>query len=87
MTTAVVTRNLPVLLLYVSSFVLVMWAVTDVARRPRMVMPPARKAGWIIATVLGWLLFGVIGAVIALLYLVGPRRKLNAAATDARGRY
>jgi hypothetical protein len=27
---------------------------------------------------LGWLLFGIVGAAIAVFYLAGPRRKMNA---------
>jgi hypothetical protein len=79
MTTASIFSNVPVLFLYVLSAALVIWAVTDVVRRPSAVMPPARKAVWVIASVVGWLLFGLIGAAVAVVYLVGPRRRLNAA--------
>jgi hypothetical protein len=79
MTTASIFSNVPVLFLYVLSAGLVIWAVTDVVRRPRTVMPPARKAVWAIASIVGWLLFGLIGAAVAVVYLVGPRRRLNAA--------
>jgi uncharacterized membrane protein len=79
MTTATIFNNVPVLFLYVVSLALVIWAVADVARRPSTVMPPARKALWIICSVVGWLLFGLIGAAVAVFYLVGPRRRLNAA--------
>jgi hypothetical protein len=78
-TTASIFNNVPVLFLYVLSAALVIWAVTDVVRRPSSVMPPARKAVWIIASIVGWLLFGLIGAAVAVVYLVGPRRRLNAA--------
>jgi chromate transport protein ChrA len=40
-------------------------------------LPPRRKAAWIIGSVIGWLLFGIVGAVVAILYLVGPRRRMN----------
>jgi len=66
------------LLLYAASFILVIWAVVDVARRSSIDVPPRRKAAWIIGSLAGWLLFGVVGAVIALLYLAGPRRRMNA---------
>jgi hypothetical protein len=79
MTTASIFSNVPVLFLSVLSAALVIWAVTDVVRRPSAVMPPARKAVWVIASVVGWLLFGLIGAAVAVVYLVGPRRRLNAA--------
>lgn len=79
MTTAAIANNAPMFLLYAVSAALVIWAVADVARRPSAVMPPARKAVWIITSILGWFLFGLIGAAIAVFYLVGPRRRLNAA--------
>jgi hypothetical protein len=78
-TTAAIASNAPMFLLYAASAALVIWAVIDVARRPSVVMPPARKAVWIIASIVGWFLFGLIGAAIAVFYLVGPRRRLNAA--------
>jgi hypothetical protein len=67
------------LLVYASSLVLVLWAVTDMARRPAHELAPRAKAGWIIGTLVGWLVFGVAGAIVAVVYLVGPRRRLNAA--------
>jgi hypothetical protein len=74
---ALIGSNFPTLMLYAASFVVVIWAVVDVARRSSMDLPPRRKAAWIIGSLAGWLLFGVVGAVIAILYLVGPRRKMN----------
>jgi chromate transport protein ChrA len=32
----------------------------------------------VIGALIGWLLFGIIGAAIAVFYLVGPRKKMNA---------
>jgi hypothetical protein len=68
----------PTLVVYGASLVLVMWAVYDLARRPRDAMPPRTKAIWVISTILGWLVFGIVGAFIAVVYLVGPRRRMNA---------
>jgi hypothetical protein len=79
MTTAVAAHNVPILVLYVASFVVVLWAVFDVARRPSTTMALGRKAIWIIGFLVGWLVFGLLGAAIAVIYLVGPRRRLNAA--------
>ena len=31
-----------------------------------------------IAALVGWLFFGIVGAAIATFYLIGPRRKMNA---------
>jgi uncharacterized membrane protein YqjE len=67
-----------VLLLYLLSLIVVIWAVVDVARRPAPEMPSQKKALWIIGSIAGWLLFGLVGAVVAVFYLVGPRRRLNA---------
>jgi cytochrome c oxidase assembly factor CtaG len=76
--TALISPSLPALVLYATSLVLVMWTVFDVARRPRSELPPQRKALWIAGSVVGWLLFGILGAAVAIVYLVGPRRRMNA---------
>jgi uncharacterized membrane protein YeaQ/YmgE (transglycosylase-associated protein family) len=52
-------------MLYAASLVLVMWTIVDVARRPSYVLPIKRKAVWIIASVVGWLFFGIVGAFVA----------------------
>jgi len=77
-TTAAIAQSVPMLVLYAASFVAVLWAVVDVARRPTVLMTPGRKAVWIVAFVVGWLVFGLIGSALAAVYLVGPRRRLNA---------
>jgi hypothetical protein len=77
MTTAAIAQ-VPMLALYAASFVVVLWAVVDVARRPSALMKPGHKAVWIVAFLVGWLVFGLIGAGLAVVYLVGPRRRLNA---------
>lgn len=78
MTVALVSPSLPTVLLYAASLVLVTWTVVDVIRRPIHVLPARRKAAWIIGSVVGWLLFGIVGAFVAIVYLVGPRRRMNA---------
>jgi hypothetical protein len=78
MNAALVSPSFPTFLLYAVSLVLVMWTAIDVARRPSYVLPTRKKAMWIIGTVVGWLLFGIVGAFIAIVYLVGPRRRMNA---------
>jgi hypothetical protein len=75
MNTALISPSLVVL--YAASFVVVLWAVVDVARRPPGALTPGRKALWIAGSVLGWLLFGLFGAAVAIVYLVGPRRRMN----------
>jgi chromate transport protein ChrA len=49
-----------------------------VIRRPTYVLSPGRKVAWIVGSVIGWLFFGIVGAFVAIVYLVGPRRRMNA---------
>jgi hypothetical protein len=76
--TALVGPSLPAVLVYAASLILVGWAVVDIVRRPSNELPTGRKAVWIICSVVGWLLFGIVGAAVAVVYLIGPRRRLNA---------
>jgi hypothetical protein len=78
MNTAAVGTNLATLVLYGASLVVVLWCVVDASRRPQDELPRGKKAAWVITSLLGWLLFGIVGAAIAVVYLVGPRRKMNA---------
>jgi hypothetical protein len=74
---ALVSPNTPTLLIYAVSLVLVTWTVVDVGRRPNSELPPRKKAAWIIGSAVGWLLLGIVGAFVAAVYLVGPRRRMN----------
>jgi hypothetical protein len=67
------------LLLFVefASLAVVIWGVIDVARRPAASMASARKALWIVGMIAGWFVFGIVGAIVAVFYLAGPRRRLN----------
>ena len=78
MNTAAVGASSATFLIYGVSLVVVLWCVVDVTRRPADELPRGKKAAWVLASLLGWLLFGIIGAAIAAFYLVGPRRKMNA---------
>jgi hypothetical protein len=78
MTTALVSPSFPAIAVYAVSLVVVGWAVIDVARRPSYQLAVGRKALWIICSVIGWLFFGIVGAAVAVVYLVGPRRRMNA---------
>jgi hypothetical protein len=78
MNAALISPSFPTVLLYAASLVLVMWTVVDVIRRPTRALPTNRKAAWILGSLVGWLLFGIVGAFIAVVYLVGPRRRMNA---------
>jgi hypothetical protein len=64
--------------LYIASLALVIWAIVDLARRPSAAFPSRQKVFWIVGLVVGWFLFPIIGAVIAVAYLAGYRRRLNA---------
>jgi cytochrome c oxidase assembly factor CtaG len=78
MNAALVSPSFPTVVLYVASLVVVMWTVVDAARRPPSALPPRRKALWITGSVVGWLLSGIVGAAVAIVYLAGPRRRMNA---------
>jgi hypothetical protein len=78
MNTALVSLSASTIVVYAASLVLVMWTVIDVTRRPAHELPPMQKAAWIIGSVVGWLLFGIVGAFISAVYLIGPRRRMNA---------
>jgi len=69
----------------IASLAVVIWAVVDVARRPAMSLDRQWKALWIAGMIGGWFLFGIIGAVVAVFYLAGPRKRLNAG--EYSGRY
>lgn len=71
---ALFSPSTPTVLLYVVSLVLVMWTMIDVARRPAYELPLSNKAMWIVGSVVGWLLLGIVGAFVAAVSLVGPRR-------------
>jgi hypothetical protein len=78
MNAATVGTNAATLFIYGASLILVVWCVIDVTRRPPEELPRGKKTAWVLASSLGWLLFGIVGAAIAAFYLVGARRRLNA---------
>jgi hypothetical protein len=69
------TDSAVVLLVFLVSLAVVIWAVVDVARQPAL--SSGAKAGWIIGLVVGTFLFGIVGLVIAVVYLVGVRPRLT----------
>jgi hypothetical protein len=75
---ATVGTNATTFFIYGVSLILVVWCVIDVTRRSPDEVPRGKKAAWVLASSLGWLLFGIVGAAIAAFYLVGARRRLNA---------
>jgi hypothetical protein len=78
MNAATVGTNAATFFIYGVSLILVVWCVIDVTRRPSDELPRGKKIAWVLASSLGWLLFGIVGAAIAVFYLVGARRRLNA---------
>ena len=78
MITATVGGNVATPLIYGVSLIVVLWCIVDVTRRRPDVLTRGRKTAWVVASLLGWLLFGIVGAAIAVFYLVGPRRRMNA---------
>jgi hypothetical protein len=71
-------------LIDVASLALVIWAVIDVARRPSAVVASKWKALWIAGMIGGWFVFGVIGAVVSIVYLAGERKRLNSGRYSSR---
>jgi hypothetical protein len=67
-----------IILLFFVSLGVVIWAIVDVARQPAI--SPMGKTGWIAGLVVGTFLFGVIGLVIAVVYLAAVRPRLGAGA-------
>jgi hypothetical protein len=64
--------------LYIASLALVIWAIVDLVRRPSAALPSRQKVFWIVGLVAGWFLFPLVGAVIAVVYLAGYRKRLRA---------
>ena len=63
--------------IYFAALAVVIWASIDVARRPTLALAPRWKALWIVGMIGVWLLFGAFGALVAVVYLLGPRKRLN----------
>jgi hypothetical protein len=61
-----------------ASLAVVIWGIIDVARRPAVTLATKWKALWIAGMLGGWFLFGIIGAIVSVFYLAGPRKRLNA---------
>ena len=77
MTLAAVGLGGLALLIYLASFIVVVWAVADIARQPQWKMSTGRKAAWIVPCVLGWFLYGFVGALVACIYLGAVRPRLR----------
>ena len=54
----------------------VLWGVVDVARRPTSVLSGGRKTAWIAGMVGGTFLLGIVGPVVAGIYLAVIRPRL-----------
>lgn len=70
--------NLTTFVVYGASLAVVLWCVVDATRRPPDELSSGKKAAWVVGSLVGWLLLGIVGAAIAVVYLVGPRKKMNA---------
>jgi hypothetical protein len=68
----------------IASLAVVIWAVVDVARRSALSLERKWKALWIAGMIGGWYVFGIIGAAVAVFYLTGPRKRLNAGEYSSR---
>ena len=63
-------------LVYLSSLVFVIWAVADIVNQPAWRMSRGRKLTWIWPCVLGWLVLGLVGAVVSVIYLTTIKTRL-----------
>jgi hypothetical protein len=72
---------------FIASIVLCLWAVADASLRPKAVFQAVhlRKAVWIAALVIGLCLFGIVGGIVGIIYLVGVRPKLKVSGTTLSG--
>jgi phosphotransferase system glucose/maltose/N-acetylglucosamine-specific IIC component len=61
-------------LLFVATVALVIWATVDVTRHAAL--SSGAKRGWIVGFVLGTLAFGVVGLINSPVYIVGVRPRL-----------
>ena len=64
-------------LLYLVSLVFVVWAVADIINQPTWRMSRGRKLTWIWPCVLGWLVLGGVGGVVAVIYLTTVKPRLR----------
>jgi hypothetical protein len=65
MNTATVGTNVVALLIYGASLVVVVWCIVDVTKRTPDELTGGKKTAWVVASLSGWLLFGIVGAAIA----------------------
>jgi len=72
------TDGIVVLLVLVVLIGVPVWAIVDIARQPAMTS--GAKTGWILGLVVGTLLFGLVGLIVALVYLIGFRPRLGSTA-------
>ena len=76
MTAAIVGVNPVVPVLYLVSLLFVIWAVADIVNQPAWRMSRGRKVTWIWPCVLGWLVLGVVGGVVSVIYLTAVKPRL-----------
>jgi hypothetical protein len=71
-----------VLFILVVGLMVPVWAIIDAASRPSGAFSAAgsSKAMWLVLIVVGWLVTGLIGIILALVYLVSIRPRIRAAA-------
>ena len=70
------------LLILIIGLVVPVWAIVDAATRPSAAFSAAgsSKTMWIVLIVVGWLVTGLIGIILAAVYLVSIRPRVRAVA-------
>ena len=72
---------------YPASLVGVIWAIADIIGQPTWRMDRGRKLTWLWPCALGWLLLGgIVGGVVAVIYLARVRPKLPVSQQLSTGR-
>lgn len=83
---AIGAPELIILLLIIGPvFVLPIWALVDIVQQPDHAWEATgrNQTAWLLGLILTWFFgFGVVGAVVAIVYLTGPRQDLNRASDE-----
>jgi hypothetical protein len=71
-----------VIVIFLVGLVIPVWAIVDAASRPSGAFAAAgsSKTLWIVVIVIGWLVTGLIGIVLAVVYLASIRPRVRAIA-------
>jgi uncharacterized BrkB/YihY/UPF0761 family membrane protein len=78
----IVVVGVLVLLLALVTIAIPVWAVIDIAQKPdrAWARTDRSRVNWLLAIILTWFIgLGIVGTIVAVVYLAGPRQELNRA--------